>query len=341
MGEVSDKLRNQSLQNWAIIGLLAFLVAGLGIGGSALNVFDSGDENPDAPDVGEFVEIDYNEYTTDFKILSDALSDTDTVHVVSADAELPEDYNDHTVAASDLKSDFDSDVDVYSLDANADGEVVIDKSRIGANEDFQAGQEYRVFTDATTDYTSFASFTMTDQIEKFAYEEGNAQTANVELLESETPGELTEEVLTADGEVAGEDTTVDTGLSSRITTIENDGEFTFEATQEIDSGDVVLGDVAVSSVHSSVSEVSMTVRADGEVVYSDSATEDFTNNLGGDFVEEEMNSNPVLAENDVSVTVDVEYDASATSGSAADLVALDVSELDGTSFYAPTISVTA
>lgn len=329
MGKVSDQLENQSLQNWAIIALLAVVAVGM-VGSQSMNIFSSGEDQADAPDVGDFVEIDYNEYTTDFEVLAEGATE---VHFVNAE-ELPEEYGDYTESASAITDELDSD-EVESV-AVSDDKATVDATEIGENEFFVAGETYDVIVEG--DHLTFEEVTVPETIEKFAYEQGNAQTESVEVMEAGAASVDSEEVLTADGETAGEDTTVNTGLDSRVTTIEEDDEFSFEAEVEVEDGTALFGAAEVTQAGDSVEEVAMTVRADGEVVYSDSASEDFTD-LGDDFVEEEMEYNPVMAEDDIIVTLDVEYDSETADG---DLLGISVDNLDDDSeFYSAVLSYQA
>jgi hypothetical protein len=311
MGQVSDQLGDMATkQNATLLGIGVLLVAVVASGGAFNSIMPGGDDGNNQTD-GEFQQISFNEYSVPVEIQDDELADSDTVYVVSADAEADEDYGNYEEAASSI-TDF-GDAEVHSFDPNADGEISIAADRIGENEDFQAGQELRVFTDDTADYTSFETVSLPETIEKFKYQQDNpSETLAVDFLQN------------AQYEDDG-------------TTTSSDGDDkTYEKVRTVTEGTSVMGDINVSNVGADVTEVSVTVTADGEQVYSESSDgsedgETIASALSADLVEEEMSSNPVTAEDSVTVSVEVEADG---AGNAVDVA---LNELDDGSVLSATV----
>lgn len=310
-------------QNATLAGIAVLLVAVVASGG-AFNSLLPGQDDGDSGEDGEFTMLDFNDYPVDVELKSDQISSGDTVYLVSADAEAPDNYGNHEadVSASDIESDFGNDAEVIASSDDAissvnDGSLVISSDAIGENEDFQAGQEYRVFSDnADSAYTSFDTVTLPSEVEKFKYEQDSpSETLTVDFLQDAT--------YSLDG-----------------TTTSSDGnDHEFERAVEVTDGTSVMGDINVSSVGADVTEVSVTVTADGEQVYSETSDgsedgETIASALSEDLVEEDMGKNPVTAEESVTVAVEVDADGSSNSVTV-DLNELDDGGISQASFTAP------
>lgn len=274
------------------------------------------------------------EATAPLEIFADGAT---TVYFAAPDAEIPDEYGDYTETASVIESETDG--DVFTVDISDDrGEI--DTSDIGPNQDFVPGETYTVWSNDGEDaYLEFhGEVTIPAETEAFKVENQISEQITLDTIEKEEYGDTIEEVRTAEGETASGDTEVDTGLPDRIEDIYDDGEFILWTEIEVDDGTALLGEVDSISVHDDVEEVSLTITVDGEEVYSESEDADDVSDLELEFVEDDMERNPVRASSEIVVEMDVEFDDDRESTDAnVNLVEMTIVDLFGEVVYDVTV----
>jgi len=312
-----------------VVGLLglAILAGAVLVGTGAVSLSALGGEDANMRSMADA--------TADLRVIAD---DADTVYMAAPDAEVPDEYGDYTADASTISSETDG--DVYEVTVT-DGEGTINNNNIGPNQDFKPGETYTVWSEGTNAELEFDEVTIPAETESFKVENEISEEVVVETLGTAVYGDTEEEILTASGEVASDDTDVSTGFNDRVTDIYDDGEFTLSTEVEVDEGDSVLGEVSSVSVDGSdvVNNVNLEIRADGETVYSESADAGDISDLNMDLVEDEMERNPVFSSEDIEVVADVEFDDTRTSGdSNVDMFSMTLNDLYGNSVYSTTVT---
>ena len=310
----------------ALLGTIGgvIVVAGLVAGVGPLSVADSDDKNSNLKPMGDA--------TADLRVIAD---DADTVYMAAPDAQVADEYGDYTETASTIESETEG--DVYTVDIT-NGEGTISASNVGPNQDFKPGETYTVWSDGTGANVEFDEVTIPAETEAFKIENEISEEVVVNTLGTPVDGDLTQEITALDGDYAGQTTISDNG-NPGVSTIYEDGEFRFYAEQEVDEGTQVLGEVSNVAVDSAVNNIELTVTADGEQVFSESASGSDAADIEDD-LQEDIATNPVFADNSVEMEATVEFDDTETvSDTTAGFVNLTTKDLYGNNVF--DVSITA